>query len=85
METEAYGYSDDPASHAFKNITNRNKAMFGDIGKIYVYFIYGNHYCFNIVSKNNESKAGAVLIRSIQPLEGINLMRIFRKTDNITD
>ncbi len=85
MEAEAYGHIDDQASHAFKNITNRNKAMFGSIGKIYVYFIYGNHYCFNIVAKNHESKAGAVLIRSIQPLEGINLMRIFRKTDNIMD
>ena len=83
VETEAYGNGNDPASHAFRNLTNRNKAMFGAIGKTYVYFIYGNHYCFNIVAKNKESDAGAVLIRSIQPLEGINLMRIFRKTDNI--
>jgi DNA-3-methyladenine glycosylase len=85
VETEAYGHGNDPASHAFRNLTNRNKAMFGAIGKTYVYFIYGNHYCFNIVAKNKESDAGAVLIRSIQPLEGINLMRIFRKTDNILD
>ena len=84
METEAYGHVNDPASHAFRNLTNRNKAMFGAIGKTYIYFIYGNHYCFNIVAKNKESDAGAVLIRSIQPLEGINLMRIFRKTDNIS-
>ncbi len=85
VETEAYGHGNDPASHAFRNITNRNKAMFGAIGKTYVYFIYGNHYCFNIVAKNKENDAGAVLIRSIQPIEGINLMRIFRKTDNIVD
>ncbi len=85
VETEAYGHGNDPASHAFRNLTNRNKAMFGAIGKTYVYFIYGNHYCFNIVAKNNESDAGAVLIRSVQPLEGISLMRIFRKTDNIVD
>ena len=85
METEAYGHGNDPARQAFRNITNRNKAMFGDIGKTYVYFIYGNHYCFNIVAKNKESDAGAVLIRSVQPLEGISLMRIFRKTDNIVD
>ena len=85
VETEAYGHWDDPASHAFKNITNRNKVMFGDIGKVYVYFIYGIHFCFNIVAKNNESKAGAVLIRCVQSIEGINLMRIFRKTDRIVD
>ena len=83
VETEAYGSIDDPASHAFKRKTSRNETMFGNPGKVYVYFIYGNHYCFNIVAKNNDSAAGAILIRSIQPIEGINLMRIFRKTDNI--
>jgi DNA-3-methyladenine glycosylase len=59
--------------------------MFGNTGKTYIYFIYGNHYCLNIVAKNKDTEAGAVLIRSIQPLEGISLMRIFRKTDNIID
>ena len=83
VETEAYGCDNDPASHAFKKMTNRNKVMFGDVGKVYVYFIYGNHYCFNIVAKNNDCAAGAILIRSIQPLEGMNLMRIFRRTNNI--
>lgn len=83
VETEAYGCDNDPASHAFKKMTNRNKVMFGDVGKVYVYFIYGNHYCFNIVAKNNDCVAGAILIRSIQPLEGVNLMRIFRRTNNI--
>jgi DNA-3-methyladenine glycosylase len=83
VETEAYGSIDDPASHAFKRKTIRNETMFGNPGKVYVYFIYGNHYCFNIVAKNNDSAAGAILIRSIQPTEGINLMRIFRKTDDI--
>lgn len=83
VETEAYGSTNDPASHAFKRKTSRNEIMFGNPGKVYVYFIYGNHYCFNIVAKNNDSVAGAILIRSIQPTEGINLMRIFRKTDNI--
>ena len=54
--------------------------MFGDTGRIYVYFIYGNHYCFNIVAKDMDCAAGAILIRSIQPIEGVNLMRIFRRT-----
>ncbi len=83
VETEAYGSTNDPASHAFKRKTRRNEIMFGNPGKVYVYFIYGNHHCLNIVAKNNDSVAGAILIRSIQPTEGINLMRIFRKTDNI--
>jgi DNA-3-methyladenine glycosylase len=82
VETEAYGSTNDPASHAFKRKTSRNEIMFGNPGKVYVYFIYGNHYCFNIVAKNNDNAAGAILVRSIQPTEGINLMRIFRKTDN---
>ncbi len=83
VETEAYGSTNDPASHAFKRKTSRNEIMFGNPGKVYVYFIYGNHHCLNIVAKNNDSVAGAILVRSIQPTEGINLMRIFRKTDNI--
>ena len=83
VETEAYGSTNDPASHAFKRKTSSNEIMFGIPGKVYVYFIYGNHYCFNIVAKNSDSIAGAILVRSIQPTEGINLMRIFRKTDNI--
>ena len=85
VETEAYGYNDDPASHAFKKKTDRNRIMYGDVGRVYVYFIYGNHYCFNIVAKNNGCAAGAILIRSIQPIEGINLMRIFRRKDEIME
>jgi DNA-3-methyladenine glycosylase len=83
IETEAYGHTNDPASHAFKRKTNRNKAMFGDVGRTYIYYIYGNHYCFNIVAKDSSCDAGAILIRAIQPFEGVNLMKIFRKTNNI--
>ncbi|MBA2266995.1 MAG: DNA-3-methyladenine glycosylase [Thermoproteota archaeon] len=82
-ETEAYGYTDDPASHAFKRLTLRNASMFGEVGRLYIYFIYGNHHCLNIVARNHEQLAGAVLIRSIEPIEGISLMKLFRKTENI--
>jgi len=83
IETEAYGHTNDPASHAFKRKTNRNKAMFGRVGRAYIYFIYGNHYCFNIVAKDGNFDAGAILIRAIQPFDGVNLMKIFRKTNNL--
>ena len=66
-ETEAYRHKDDPASHAFSKITDRNKIMFGDVGMAYVYFTYGMHYCFNVVARHPKIKAGAVLIRAIKP------------------
>ncbi len=75
IETEAYRHKDDPASHAFRKITDRNKVMFGDVGIAYVYFTYGMHYCFNVVAKNPKIKAGAVLIRSIQPEKGIKIIQ----------
>lgn len=83
VETEAYGHIDDPASHAYSKKTVRNEIMFGDSGRAYVYFIYGNHYCFNIVAKKSDKLAGAVLIRAVEPLEGINLMKIYRRTETI--
>ena len=82
-ETEAYRHKDDPASHAFRKITERNKAMFGEVGKAYVYFTYGMHYCFNVVAKNSKYDAGAVLIRSIVPEKGIEIMQKNREVDNI--
>jgi len=83
IETEAYRHKDDPASHAFRKITDRNKAMFGDVGMAYVYFTYGMHYCFNVVAKNPKIKAGAVLIRAIEPEKGINVMQENRKITNL--
>lgn len=71
IETEAYRHSDDPASHAFVKQTERNKAMFEEVGHAYVYFTYGMHYCFNVVARHPKSKAGAVLIRAIEPEKGI--------------
>jgi len=75
IETEAYRHKDDPASHAFRKITDRNKVMFGDVGISYVYFTYGMHYCFNVVARNPKIKAGAVLIRAIHPEKGIKIMQ----------
>lgn len=74
VETEAYCFDDDPASHAYCGVTQRNKPMFGPVGHAYVYFIYGTHYCFNLVAKQKHQKAGAVLIRGVQPVEGIEYM-----------
>lgn len=73
-ETEAYRHTDDPASHAFRKITERNRVMFEEVGKAYVYFTYGMHYCFNVVARNSKFDAGAVLIRSIIPEKGIEIM-----------
>jgi DNA-3-methyladenine glycosylase len=78
VETEAYRSSDDPASHSYRGITNRNKVMFGEVGYSYVYFTYGTYYCLNIVAKDPNTKAGAVLIRAIEPLEGIEVMKKHR-------
>ncbi len=67
VETEAYCGSIDKASHAYPDrLTKRNRVMFKDGGKAYVYLIYGIHYLFNIVT-NKSSKADAVLIRALEP------------------
>ena len=74
-ETEAYKHKEDPASHAFRKITDRNKIMFGEVGQAYVYFTYGMHYCFNITARHPKTKAGAVLIRALVPDKGIEKMQ----------
>lgn len=84
-ETEAYRYRDDPASHAFRSMTERNKAMFGEVGHAYVYFTYGMHYCVNAVAKSKNFQAGAVLIRALEPKDGIDVMIQNRKTVSISD
>ena len=82
-ETEAYKHKDDPASHAFRRITDRNKAMFGEVGIAYVYFTYGMYYCFNVVAKKPKVAAGAVLIRAIEPENGIKIMQKNRKMNSL--
>ncbi len=83
IETEAYRHNDDPASHAYRKITDRNKVMFGDVGIAYVYFTYGMHYCFNVVAKTPKKAAGAVLIRAIEPQKGIRKMVSNRKISDL--
>lgn len=69
VETEAYRSTDDPACHAFRGKTARNSSLFGPVGHTYIYFIYGNHYCMNIVAKDESTPAGGVLIRAIHLLK----------------
>jgi DNA-3-methyladenine glycosylase len=78
IEAEAYLSRSDSASHAFKGPTPRNTVMFGPAGRAYVYFIYGMHYMFNVVTEEKGSP-GAVLIRAIEPLNGLHQMQARRK------
>lgn len=79
VETEAYCGPEDKACHAYNNKrTNRTQVMFKNGGIVYIYMIYGMYYCLNIVA-NKEGKPEAVLIRAVEPLDNIDIIRKNRK------
>jgi len=84
VESEAYIGPEDKACHASRGRTPRTEIMFGRAGHAYIYLIYGFHYMLNIVTEK-EDFPSAVLIRAVEPLNGIELMRARRRVDELTN
>lgn len=83
VETEAYLVGD-AAAHSFRGLTPRNKSLFLARGHAYVYFCYGNHFMLN-VSGGDEGIGTGILIRAVEPLEGLHIMKRARHTKHILD
>jgi DNA-3-methyladenine glycosylase len=83
VETEAYPPGD-PAGHHYRGPTQRNRSLFLRHGHCYIYFTYGNHFMFN-VSSEGADVGGGVLIRALEPLDGIATMQLHRKTTKLLD
>ena len=83
VETEAYGIGD-PAGHAYRGVTPRNRALFLERGRAYVYLAYGSSFMLNVSSETSGVGAG-VLIRAIEPTHGIRIMERNRGTERVRD
>jgi DNA-3-methyladenine glycosylase len=83
VETESY-HMEEPACHAFAGITERTRTLYGEPGRAYVYFSYGVHSLLNAVAEE-DGVGAAVLIRALEPVDGLELMRRRRGTDRLED
>lgn len=75
VETEAYKGPEDKASHAYNNLrTERTEVQFGPKGHAYIYQIYGMHFCFDVTSGRSVGKPEAILVRALEPIDGVEIM-----------
>ncbi len=84
VEVEAYMGDLDPAAHSYHNRSSRTQIQYGEGGYAYIYLIYGMYYCMNIVT-NTVDVPEVVLLRALEPLDGIDLMKERRKTDKLSN